>query len=189
MPNGLPSGDCITTALPPAGLDLPRAFEKYSAAGVATIPCSFTPGVGRAMRNPSEVCTTEAGPLAAETAGGYSPRGERALVSLPAGCGGCRSDSFSSATVSKKPSRAVLLSEPVGVLRPLKYSPPGERGLVAMGEKNGSTTGWYTAVWRAVKNRRGPTGLGTTMTSGCKKVPAARPACGAPRREATMSRT
>jgi hypothetical protein len=36
-----------------------------------------------------------------------------------------------------------------------------------MGEKNGSTIGRFAAVCNAVRNRRGPTGLGMTMTSGC----------------------
>lgn len=35
-----------------------------------------------------------------------------------------------------------------------------------MGVKNGSTMGRLIAVWRAVRKRRGPTGLGMTMTSG-----------------------
>lgn len=42
----------------------------------------------------------------------------------------------------------------------------GLTGDVAMGAKKGSTTGFVTAVWRAVRIRRGPAGFGTTMTSG-----------------------
>ncbi len=42
----------------------------------------------------------------------------------------------------------------------------GLRGEVAMGAKKGSTMGLVTAVCRAVRIRRGPAGLGTTMTSG-----------------------
>ena len=42
----------------------------------------------------------------------------------------------------------------------------GLTGDVAMGEKKGSTMGLVTAVCRAVRMRRGPAGLGTTMTSG-----------------------
>lgn len=49
---------------------------------------------------------------------------------------------------------------------------PGLTGEVAMGLNMGSTVGLVTAVCRAVKNRRGPAGLGTTITSG-SSVPVA----------------
>lgn len=45
---------------------------------------------------------------------------------------------------------------------------PGLIGEVAIGTKNGSTIGFVIAVCSAVKNRRGPAGLGTTMTSGIR---------------------
>lgn len=54
-------------------------------------------------------------------------------------------------------------------LAPRKKLPPlipGLAGDVAIGEKNGSTIGFFTAVCSAVKNRRGPAGLGRTITSG-----------------------
>jgi hypothetical protein len=38
-----------------------------------------------------------------------------------------------------------------------------------MGAKNGSTTGFVTAVWSAVRNRRGPAGFGMTITSGMRE--------------------
>jgi hypothetical protein len=44
----------------------------------------------------------------------------------------------------------------------------GLAGDVAIGEKNGSTFGFVTAVCNAVKKRRGPAGLGMIMTSGTK---------------------
>jgi len=43
---------------------------------------------------------------------------------------------------------------------------PGLSGDVAIGEKKGSTMGFVTAVWSAVRNLRGPAGLGIIMTSG-----------------------
>jgi len=42
----------------------------------------------------------------------------------------------------------------------------GVKGDVAVGTKNGSTTGFVTAVYSAVRTRRGPAGLGMIMTSG-----------------------
>ena len=42
----------------------------------------------------------------------------------------------------------------------------GLTGEVAMGAKKGSTMGFVTAVCNAVRMRRGPAGLGTTITSG-----------------------
>ena len=44
----------------------------------------------------------------------------------------------------------------------------GLTGEVAMGAKNGSTMGFVTAVCNAVRMRRGPAGLGTTITSGSR---------------------
>ena len=46
---------------------------------------------------------------------------------------------------------------------------PGLIGDVAVGTKKGSTTGRVTAVCNAVKKRRGPAGLGITMTSGIRQ--------------------
>jgi hypothetical protein len=43
-------------------------------------------------------------------------------------------------------------------------------GDVAIGAKKGSTVGFVTAVCNAVKNRRGPAGLGMIMTSGIADV-------------------
>ena len=45
---------------------------------------------------------------------------------------------------------------------------PGLMGEVAVGMKNGSTTGRVTAVCSAVRNRRGPAGFGMTITSGIR---------------------
>jgi hypothetical protein len=48
-------------------------------------------------------------------------------------------------------------------------TPPGDIGDIgdmAMGMKNGSTVGFVIAVWRAVRNLRGPAGLGIIMMSG-----------------------
>lgn len=46
------------------------------------------------------------------------------------------------------------------------YCGLGVPGEVAVGEKKGSIVGRVTAVCIAVRNRRGPTGLGIIMTSG-----------------------
>ena len=45
---------------------------------------------------------------------------------------------------------------------------PGLMGDVAVGRKNGSTTGFVTAVCSAVRNRLGPAGFGMTITSGMR---------------------
>lgn len=54
-----------------------------------------------------------------------------------------------------------------GVKKGGTVSPFGLIGEVAMGEKNtGSTMGFVTAVYSAVRNRRTPAGLGMTIISG-----------------------
>ena len=54
-----------------------------------------------------------------------------------------------------------------GVIRgPTGRVTPGVLGAVAIGVKEGSTIGLVMTVCRAVKKRRGPAGLGTTIISG-----------------------
>ena len=55
---------------------------------------------------------------------------------------------------------------PIAKNDPSESRSPGLTGEVAIGMKRGSTMGLVTAVCRAVKNRRGPAGLGMIMTSG-----------------------
>jgi hypothetical protein len=58
----------------------------------------------------------------------------------------------------------------LGIFKLKKDVWPVVIGDVAIGIKKGSTTGFVTAVCNAVKNRRGPAGLGMIMTSGMADV-------------------
>ena len=60
------------------------------------------------------------------------------------------------------------LGAPVKLKKGERECNPGLMGDVAVGTKNGSTIGLVAAVCSAVKKRRGPAGLGMTMTSGIR---------------------
>ena len=55
---------------------------------------------------------------------------------------------------------------PLGAKKGDAAWPAGLIGEVAIGWKKGSTKGFVMAVYKAVRKRRGPAGLGTAITSG-----------------------